>query len=402
MFSYIDNTGARQQVEITAEELFEGAKAGGVTPPVYLNKKFSDADLSIGPAFKQMQASMGICAPKGENPFGLKNVPLANLLAGTGGFTANTQQNTTPFGTASRAFTMISMVDGIESALAKDYETEIANVYSAIGTTITVASEHFEQPVINYGTLNGPESVTASRVSQGATPPKMAFFTTADRIRRIGSWTVGMEWTDQALKATSLDFVTMTMSRFLKVERDSRAARYIADAFVGNADLIVGAVSSVTSSALNGAPTAGVLTHRAWVKWLARNYKYRKITHVFCDIDTYMKVEGRTGRPGTTNYDPTLSRIDPQAVAMSQVFGGNVQFVIMPEAADGGPVPANTLYGLDSSSALTLVRNSSAAYQGVESFALKRTTAMRMDWAEEVMRTFGDTDLRAFDVLVID
>jgi len=401
-FAYIDKNGAQQQVEVSAEELFAGSLKANLTPAAYINQKFADADLKIGPAFRQMQAGLGICSPGADNPFGLRSASMASLLDGTGGFGANTQQNTTPFGTASRAFTIISVIDAIESAMAKDRTTDADNFYSMVGSRLALNTEHFEQPVVDYGTVGGPEQAKAQRVAQGANPPKMAFFKTADRIRRIGSWTVGMEWTQQALRATTLDFVTMTMARYLQVERDERAYRYISDLFNGNGDLVVGAVSAVTSTTLNGAATAGVMTHKAWVKFLARNRKYRKITHAICDIDTYLKVESRTGRPGSNNYDPTLSRIDPQLVSPNQTFGGDVKWIIVEAAIDGGPVPANTVYGVDASSAITLVSNSNAAYSAVEQFALKRTEAMRMDWSEEVFRTFGDSDLKAFDVLTID
>lgn len=402
-FVYTDNKGAQNQVDMTGEEMFTEALKANITPAAYINRKFADADMSIGPAFKQMQASFGICSPGSDNPFGLKATSMASLLDGTGSFGANTntQQNTSPFGSSSRAFTIISVIDAIESALFKDRTTDITNFYSMVGSTLALNSEHFEQPVIEYGTLGGPETAKAQRVVQGANPPKIAFFKTADRIRRIGSWTVGMEWTQQALRATTLDFVTMTMSRFLEVERDERAYRYIADLYVGNNDLVTTAVSAVTTTSLDAAATGGVVTHKSWVKFLARNRKYRQITHAICDIDTYLKIEGRTGRPGTVNYDPTLARIDPQLQPGAQPFGADVKWIIVDAAADGGPVPANTVYGIDARSAITLVTNSNAAYSAVESFALKRTEAMRMDWSEEVFRTFGDTELRAFDILTI-
>ena len=296
---------------------------------------------------------------------------------------------------------MISIIDAIENQVAKDRTTDADTFYGMVGTELSVTTGQFEQPVISYQTLNGPEAAKAQRVSQGATPPRMAFFSTADRIRRIGAWTIGMEFSEQALRATTLDFVTMTMARFLAVERDERAYRYISDLFLGNNDMVVGAVSSVTSASLDAASTGGVLTHRAWVKFLARNRKFRKITHAIMDLDTYLKVEGRTGRPGTTAYDPRLATIDPQGVMMNVGFGNDVRIFLVEAAADGGPVPANTIYGVDASSAITLVRDSSAAYNAVEEFAMKRTTAMRMDWSEEIFRTFGDTDLKMFDVLTI-
>lgn len=398
----MDKNGTQQTVELTAEEMLSGGKKDGLSPAQYLNRKFADADPKFGPAFKQLQASVGICLPGQVNPFGLKAPNIGALMDGSQFSAANNQQNASPFGTSSRAFTVISIIDAIESAVAKDRTTDADNFYSMVATEITVNSEHFEQPVVDYGTLGGPETAKAQRVVQGANPPKIAFFKTADRIRRIGAWTIGMEWSEQALRATTLDYVTLTMGRYLQVERDERAYRYMSNLFSGDLDLAIGAVSAVTSTTLNGSATAGVMTHKAWVKFLARNRKYRKITHVMADIDTYLKIEGRTGRPGSNNYDPTLSRIDPQLVAKNPTFGGDVQWIIVDAATDGGPVPANTVWALDARSAITLVRNSNAAYSALEEFAMKRTQAMRMDWAEEVFRTFGDTDLKPFDVLTID
>lgn len=399
MFKFVDNAGHTQEVSVSAEEMFQGAKAANMTPAAYLNNKFKDADLSVGTAFKQMQASIGICMPGQENPFGMRPTSMASLMSGE--FQANTQQNSSPYGTASRAFTIISVIDAIESAVAKDRTTDADTFYGMVGTELSVSSGVFEQPVVDYATTNGPEQAKAQRTAQGANPPSMAFFKTSDKIRRIGSWTVGMEWTDQALKATTLDYVTMTMGRFLQVERDERAYRYISDLFNGNADMITGAVAAVASNSLDSASTGGVLTHKAWVKFLARNRKYRKITHAIMDLDTYLKVEGRTGRPGTVNYDPTLARIDPQGVMMNVGFGNDVRIFLVEAAADGGPVPANTIYGVDARAAITLVRDSSAAYSAVEEYAMKRTAAMRMDWSEEVFRTFGDSDLKLFDALTI-
>lgn len=401
MFTYIDNKGSQNQVELTAEEVFGGAKAAGISPVSFINNKFKDADLKLGPAFKQIQASMGMSAPGEDNPFGLKATSMASLLDGTFNAAINTAQPTSPYGTASRALTVISVIDAIEAAVTKDRTTDADTFYGMVGAEVSVNSGQFEQPVVTYSTLGGPELAKAQRVSQGATPPRMAFFSTSDRIRRIGSWTVGMEFSDQALRATSLDFVTMTMARFLQVERDERAYRYISDLFNGNGDLVVGAVSAVTSNSLDALATGGVLTHKAWVKFLARNRKYRKITHAIMDLDSYLKVEGRTGRPGTVAYDPRLASIDPQAMMMNSTFGGDVQIFLVDDAANGGPVPANTIYAVDASSAITLVRDTTAAYSAVEEYAMKRTKALRLDWSEEVFRTFGDTDLRLFDALTI-
>lgn len=401
MPAYINNKGETQQVDFTAEALIGEAKAQGLTPVQYINRKHADAKLDIGTAFEQIQASIGIILPEHKNPFGLRPTPMSALMDGGYGAVSNAAPATSPFGSASRALTVISILDAIESQVAKDRTTDIDTFYQMVGPRISLTTDMFEQPVIDYGTPGGPEQVKAGRVSQGALPPKMLTFKTADRVRRIGAWTLGMEWTDQALRATTLDFVTMTTARYLQVERDERAYKYINSLWEGDGDLTVGAVSSVTSASLDAASTGGKLTHKAWVKFLARNRKYRRITHAIMDIDTYLKVENREGRPGSNNYDPTLARIDPQGVAVNVGFGNDVRIFLVESAADGGPVPADTIYAVDATSAISLVQNTAAMYSAIEEYAMKRTAAMRMDWSEAVFRTFGDSDLRLFDVLTI-
>jgi hypothetical protein len=190
------------------------------------------------------------------------------------------------------------------------------------------------------------------------------------------------------------------MAHYLQVERDERVYRYINSLYNGDGDLNMGAVPAVTSTSLDAAATGGVLTHKAYLGFLARNRKQRRVTHVIGSLSTYLKVEGRTGRPGSNNYDPTLTRIDPQAGMMNAGFGNDVKFFLVDSAADGGPVPDNTLYALDASVAISRVTNTAAAYSAVEEYAMKRSTAMRLDWSEDVFRSL-DTDLRPFDVLTI-
>jgi hypothetical protein len=215
---------------------------------------------------------------------------------------------------------------------------------------------------------------------------------------------MGMQWSDQSLRATTLDFVTMSVARYLQIERDERVYNYLSEAFTGGGDLITTAVSSVTSTSLDSASTGGVLTHKAWLLWLARNRKYRKITHVACSISDYLKIEGRTGRPGTVAYDPRMAGAllaGQAAVPINVSFGDDVRVFLVEDASAGGPIPAGEVWGLDARVALTRVINSGASFSALEEYAMKRSSMMRFDWSEGVFRTFGDTDLRAFDRLVI-
>lgn len=380
-----------------------GAKAQAAKLSVrhYVNQMFPNADLKVGAAYDQILASCGLTVTdKRDNMFGLRDATVAEILDGTY-HASNVKDNAAPFGTAARSLFPYAVIDLVESKLKKDYETDSNIFASMVSDRQSIAGENFEQPVISYDTPGGPEQAKAQRIAQFAMPPRVLRFSTSDRLRRLPTYGIMMEFSQQALRATTLDTVALVAGRYLQVEKDERVYRYLSSLWVGDGDLVTGAVPAVTSNSLDSNATGGVLTHLAWLKFLARNRKYRTITHIVCDIDTYHKITTRPGRPGSNNYDPTLARIDPQVRPMNVSFGDDVKWFITDPASEGGPVPANTVWALDATNAITLVQNINANYAASEAFALKRSESMVMHWSEEVYRTMGDSDLRSFDVLTI-
>jgi hypothetical protein len=244
---------------------------------------------------------------------------------------------------------------------------------------------------------NGPEKARSARVAQFAGPSTMIRFGTSDVSRRIPTVSIGLEISDQALRSTPLDLIGLTLSRFNAVERDGKVYENLADMINGDADINSGAIANVTSTALDAAATGGVMTHKAWIKFLYRRRRERLINYVCCDLDTYLKIEGRTGRPGSNNYDPTLARVDVQATAMNTYLGSNVQFFIVDSAVDGGPVAANTIVAVDSRFAIAKAVNIQANYSATEQFALRQSQAMRID-SGEIYYRLHDT---AWDSLTI-
>jgi hypothetical protein len=397
----LDANGGKIDCPIDAT-IYKQAFDANLSVPQFINKKFQAADPKRGTPYQQILASEGLVIGT-DNIFGQRSSTIADILDGKSGFdaAANTRDNASPYGTASRSLFPSAIITAIESVLAKDRTTDLGIWSRMVKNKITVAGETFDQPVIDYSTPNGPENTRAQRIAQLAEPASMLRFTTSDRFRRIPTWSIGAEFSTQSLRSTTLDTVAMTMARYWEVEKDAHVYEQMSDLFAGDADLNTGAVSAVTTTSLDSTATGGVVTHKSWVKFLARNRKYRQIDFCIGDIDTYLKVEGRTGRPGSNNYDPTLARLDPQALVMNVPFGGNVEWFIVDAAADGGPVPANTVWAVDSRYAISEVTNSAAEYSASEKFALRRAEAFRMDWASIAYRTFGNTDLKPFDVLTI-
>ena len=221
--SYIDKNGATQAVTLTDVQLMAAVKSGD--PVASLNRQYADADMSFGSAFDQFKLSAGLVRADGPNPMGIRSSTIGAVLNGTGGIFANVQQNQQPLGTSSKSFTAISVIDETLAEIQKDRETDAVVFNEMVAVNQAVTTEHVEQPVVTYSNKGGPESAQAQRVAQGAEPPKMLFFKTSDRIRRLGAWTIGMEWTDQALQNTTIDYVARTTAHYLRVEQDERVYR---------------------------------------------------------------------------------------------------------------------------------------------------------------------------------
>ena len=393
--SYIDSAGGVQQVEITADMLLDKPREAGLSPTAYINRTFADANLKVGTAMEQFRSSLGIYA-QGNKDFGFTDLTLGQIEANL-----NVPKGTGTMGTESRAFVVQTILDATESKMLKDMTSDTSAFDGMVGMSMSIATEVFEQPVIDY---TKTEAGKSQRMAQNAPPPLLISFSTSDVVRKLPVWNMGMQWSDQALRATTLDFVTMSVARYLMIERDERVNTYLSEVFLGGGDLNKTTVATVASSALDSTSTGGVLTHKAWVKFLARNRKYRKITHVACTVGTYLQIEGRTGRPGTVNYDPRMAGAiagGQNAMPINVSFGEDVKVFLVDDAADGGPIPEGQVWALDARSALTRVTNTGASYSAMEEYAMKRSSMMRFDWSEGIFRTYGDVDLKPFDRLVI-
>lgn len=400
MAFFIDKAGNPQHVVIDGT-VHREAHDQKLSVKELLNRKYiKDVDSTRGNAFAQLCASEGIVIP-GANDFGIRAANLGEVLEGKAmaASPTNNSDRGAPFGSSARSLFPVAIIDIIEDQLAKDRVTDMLVFDDLVGQEQSIAGDSFIQPVISYQGTGGPEKARSQRSTEFAEPGNLLRIGTAEAYRSLPTFTMGIEYSDKAQKALSIDVIAATIARFVAVERDQRVYNYLSSLFLGDNDLVIGAIAVVEASTYDAASTGGVLTHKAWVMWLASYRKFRRITHVALSIDTYLKVEGRTGRPGSNNYDPTLARIDPQLVPNTPAqigFGNDVKFFLVDTVAEGGPIPSGEIWGIDASKAITRVRSTTADYAASEAFALRRSTAMRWDYGEAVYRQFGDTELRPF------
>lgn len=389
MFAYIDQSGARQEVKLevgAALAWYKEAAGVGMSVPSYLAAKYPTDDKKYGTTFEQFCASRGLFV-RADRAYGIRPPTMAEVFEGAAVLQAGTViREASP---ASRIMFPAVIIEAIENKLKVDYSSDVAIFNKLVAMDLSIAGPKYEQPVLNF---SKPEAARHAGISQLALPNSMLTITVSDVARKIPTISLGMEISAEALQATSLDLVSLALNRQIEVERAERVSDYIKAIVAGDADVGQAALALTTHTSLDAAPVAGALTHKAWIKFIRKNWKKKHINWVLSDLDTLLKIENRTGRPNVQTDDPKSPRINPTFDVVNPQWQ-NVQHFLV----DDGVIAADKILGFDSRFGIVRARNIQAEYQAVEEFVLRKSKAMRFDFGEMVYRLFDE----AFDVLHI-
>lgn len=383
----IDASGANQEVELSAT-LYKEAADNQLTVPQLINKKFPTDAAKNGTAFEQMCAGTGLFI-KADEAYGIRPPTMKSVLEGTGQLQAGViVRDAQP---ASRILFPAVFLELIENKLKADTASYVSLFNSLVAVDDSIQGARFEQPVINYA---NPEGARSQGISQNSLPSSMLSITTSDVARKIPTFSLGLEISKEAQQASTLDLVALALARQAEIERAARVDDYINAFVTGDVDMGTAALSSVTATSFDSSigNTAGSLSHKAWVKFLRKNYRKRHIDWVMCDLSTALSIENRTGKPIITTDNPNSPRIDALAQVANPQWQGVKIFLV-----EDGIVAANTIVGLDSRYAIRRVRNSEAEYAATEEFVLKKSDALRFDFGEVAYRMFDE----AWDVLTL-
>lgn len=257
-----------------------------------------------------------------------------------------------------------------------------------------ISNDRYIRPVLNF---SKPEAARSQGIAQLAAPASMLSITASEMARTIPTYSLGMEVSDQALKNVTLDLTALALARQAAVERNDRTQQYVLQLLNGDADMGSAALSSIAgkvqkaSSYDSSITTSGALTQKAWMGYLFNNGTRRTITHIVTDLAGALAIEGRSGKPVITQDNPNSPRIDTLQTVVNPLWPDNVKVFISLDPN----WPANTIMGFDVNYAIHRVTSLTAAYQAIEQFVLRRSTALRFDFGVIVERLFDD----AYDVL---
>ena len=258
----------------------------------------------------------------------------------------------------------------------------------------TVNGTRYERPVFNYDPARAGRAKPVAQLSE---PTAVGLLTNSESAGTIPVYSYGLEVSDQAVEYFSFAEVQKCMSIMATYDMAERADNLLISMINGDADVGMAALSTVSGAVVKAnaldslITTAGTLTQKAWMLWLASNSKRAPITHIITDIGGAMAIQNRTGRPVIAGDNPTSPRIDTIETVSNALWPTELPVYIVTDPN----WPANTIIGINKPNAIFFAESSTANYSSVEQFVSRRSTKFRVDFGFTAMRFYD----RAFHQL---
>ena len=384
---YVDAKGDKQALDLNVG-MYEAAAEKGQSLSQYMANLYPTNAEKYGTAYEQALEQAGVFV-RGNSEYGLRASTVGDVLNPKNA--AAIVKDGVP---ASRILFPAVIMDVIEDKLTRDYATNPSALSALVGVEDSIQGDRWERPVLNF---SRPESARSGPVAQLAMPNSMLTITASDKSMRIPSWGIGLEISEQAQKSTTLDLVGLAVARQAAVEANERAQGYILSLLNGDSDYSMAALSTFsgkvqTANSFDSTLTAGNISFKAWIKWLTQRANYRTITHVVTNLDGLLAIRAMyAAEKVASGSKDNPAGMDINVNIVNPNWPTNVKFVL----TNDPNWPANTYLGVDSRYGVHRVNSLSAQYSAIESFALKRSTALRIDKGELVYRLFDES----FEVL---
>jgi len=380
-----DAQGVSRQTDVpVSAETYKLASENGQTLSQYINASYPTDEKAEGTAYQQMLTSAGL-AVKPDIATGLTSSRMSNVLNGGPQMAVVRPDGTQALTVAGRILFPSVILELMNHALLED-NTAYEGVYNSfVAKTTTVDSERVDQPVVN---VTAPRNSRSQSIAQMAEPTRMVSISLSDRSYNIQPRSIGFEISEQAQKSTTLDYVSTILTQQIIGERGALIDEYLGKMLNGDIDLGLSALTSENISSYDPLATGGVVTNKAWIKWLRKDWRKLNIDTVICDLDTFLAVQNRVGRPIIVEDAGNDTRLTSLPTLLLPNIPGQIKFFPVDTALIG----ANTMVGIDSRVAIHRMVYASGSYSAIESYIMRRSTAMRFDFAEMSTRLYPKGD----------
>ena len=372
-------------------DIYKAAAENSVSVLAQLDSQFAGDVTPGASASKQILCQAGMTAvAKATTPQEYR-AALGNYNVGHAmtGMSASITREGTP---ASRLLTPAVVLEMAEIQRLDDKKSEIAVFKEQVATTRTIAGNRYEQPLID---LSVPGTAEAGRTSQLTLPNVIGTVTVTSRGGSIPSFGLGLEISDQAMKAFSFDQLALVLNRQRTMHEIRTLSNNMHVLVEGDSDLGMSALPIVKASTFDPAAIdMKTFSQRALMKILRENTVMREPSHIWGDEDTYMAYIERTGRKVAASMYVEDAESGAKLARPINMNVTEPKFWIV----EDGVVPRGRLVFLDARYAIEEYINTEANYEATEQLVMRRGTQMRFDYGR-VMRRWDDNAWLVVDMV---
>ena len=365
--SFIESGGRPSQIPISID-IYKSAADRNLSVPAYLQQEYgqkADKNYANGSVFSQVMASLN--APIDVRGKGFRAMKLGNILDGI--FQASITQDAK---TACAILAPAAILSIVEENPAEDRTDTLSMFEKLIAIDESISSDTFAIPIFD---LSNADKRQASAIGQSAIS-YVGRLTISRKSHTIPTFSYCLEASDKALKDYCIDTIAIYLRRLRKPLAFNLVCQQLNSLINGDRDMDIKPLPVVPINKYDSEAGNGVLTHKAYMKWLRNDCRFYQVDYVLCNEDDYFRIIERKGRPNIS--------LEQMAYATKPI-NKNIfepQIFILNE----GVVPPGTLVGIDSRYAIARLKYSQANFDAVEEMVMRNGKALYFDERQVLYR----------------
>ena len=377
--SFIESGGRPSQIPISID-IYKSAAGSNLSVPAYLQRKYghkADKNYANGNVFSQVMASLNIPIDAKGRDF--RGMALGDVLDGT--FQASITQHAK---TACTILAPAAILSIVEENPAEDRTDKLSKFEKLIAIDKSNSSDTFAMPIFDFSNADKRQ---ASAISQSAIS-YIGRLTISRKSHTIPTFSYALKVLDMALKACSIENIAICLRVLRKPLAFNLVCQQLNSLINGDRDMDIKPLPVVPINKYDSEAGNGVLTHKAYMKWLRNDCRFYQVDYVLCNEDDYFRIIERKGRPNISlEQMASATKLINKNIFEPQIF-----------ILDEGIIPSGTLVGIDSRYAIARLKNSWANFNAVEEMVMRNGKALHF-YERQVVYRHND---KAFKVTTLN
>lgn len=373
----IDRSGKAVEMKLNMGNLYKQAKDKKMDVRTSVKYEASSQGIDWDPGKGDLLDQLFVASGLFDSKFGGKSLTIRDLSQAelNGDFR---RQDGSDQSLGARLLFPQMVLETLRAGALDDDGSDIINIWNGmIALTTNVDGQRAEQPIID---TRAPAESPSGRVVQLAEPETMVSITTGQTLHKIPTYAVGLLISNEAQSATTVDLVRIVMEAQSRGEKVRRVREQLAAMINGDADYGMDALTPIAASTFDPEAVGGVITKKAYIKWLYSHQYKSNLSRAITNIDTALALDAAL--LSEKHADPGVIKAPFSNINVKMP---NPEFTLLEEVVD-----ASTIVAFDPRYAIQRFVNVSAEYEAIEEYVMRKATGFRVDYGESATRLYDE------------